>query len=294
MIRRFESRFGAVEFSDEGADSSADNPAATPVVLLHGFTGAKDSWLDLRHELRRRYRVIAVDLPGHGGSDCGSEITNYSIEATAAMVKAALVEGAKLNRFALVGYSMGGRVALFCALRYAALVSKLVLESASPGIAEPKERRRRCESDRELADSIETAGVEAFVDRWERIPLFEPLSKLPANERARLRSERMKCSAQGLAHSLRGMGVGVQPWLGDRLQELTMPVLVVAGELDLKYAEIARAMAARIPNGRIEVVGGVGHVVHVENSVAFNRLVVEFLELRADTEQIRRRVSNAD
>jgi 2-succinyl-6-hydroxy-2,4-cyclohexadiene-1-carboxylate synthase len=294
MIRHFESRFGPVEFSDEGPDSSIDKPVRDPVVLFHGFTGAKDSWLGLRRELRRRYRVIAVDLPGHGGTDFGSEITNYSLEATAAMVKSALVEGAKLNRFALVGYSMGGRLALFFALQYAALVSKLVLESASPGIAEPKERQQRRESDCELAGFIEAAGVEAFVDRWESVALFESLSKLPANERARLRSQRMKCSAQGLARSLRGMGVGAQSWLGDRLQELTMPVLVVAGELDRKYAEIARAMAARIADGRIEVVGGTGHVVHVENSSAFNRLVADFLEVRAHTDQIRGRVSNAD
>ncbi len=294
MIRHFESSFGTVEFSDDGPDSSADKPAGDPVVLFHGFTGAKDSWLDLRRELRRRYRVIAVDLPGHGGTGCGSAITNYSLEAAAATVKSALVEGAKLNRFALVGYSMGGRLAFFFALQYAALVSKLVLESASPGIAEPKERHERQQSDRELADFIETAGVEAFVDRWERIPLFESLSKLPANDRARLRSQRMKCSALGLALSLRGMGVGAQPWLGDRLQELTMPVLFVAGELDRKYAEIARAMAARIPDSRIEVVGGAGHVVHVESSGVFNRLVADFLEVSAHTDQIRGRVSHGD
>lgn len=294
MIRHFESRLGPVEFSDEGPDSSIDKPAGDPVVLFHGFTGAKDSWIDLRRELRPRYRVIAVDLPGHGGTAFGSALTNYSLEAAAAMVKSALVECAKLNRFAVVGYSMGGRLALFFALQYAALVSKLVLESASPGIAEPRERQQRRESDCELADSIETAGVEAFVNRWERIPLFESLSQLPSDERARLRSQRMKCSAQGLARSLRGMGVGAQPWLGDRLQELTMPVLVVAGELDRKYAEIARAMAARIPHGRLEVVGGAGHLVHLENSNAFNRLVADFLELRAHTDQIHRRVSNAD
>jgi len=64
--------------------------------------------------------------------------------------------------------------------------------------------------------------------------------------------------------------------------------------MDRKYTEIGRAMAARIPDGRIEVVGGAGHVVHVENSSAFNRLVADFLELRADTDQIHRRVSNAD
>jgi 2-succinyl-6-hydroxy-2,4-cyclohexadiene-1-carboxylate synthase len=104
----------------------------------------------------------------------------------------------------------------------------------------------------------------------------------------------MKCPALGLARSLRAMGVGAQPWLGDRLQELMMPVLVVTGELDRKYTEIARAMAARIPDGRIEVVGGAGHVVHVENSSAFNRLVANFLELRADTDQPRRRVANVD
>jgi len=294
MISHFESKLGVVEFSDEGPDSAIARAAAYPVVLFHGFTGAKDSWIALRDELRRCYRVIAVDLPGHGGTDLGSSITNYSIETTAAIVKSALVEGAELNRFAVVGYSMGGRLALFFALQYSALVSKLVLESASPGIAEATERQLRREADRELADFIETAGVEAFVDRWERVPLFDSLRRLPADERARLRSQRMKCSAQGLARSLRGMGVGAQPWLGDRLQELMMPVLVVAGELDRKYVEIARATAARITHARLEIVGGAGHMVHIEKSSAFKRIVADFLEARPQTDQICRRLSNGD
>ncbi len=295
MIRRFESRFGRVEFSDEGPESPSAERNALPVVLLHGFTGAKDSWLDLREQLRRQHRVIAVDLPGHGGTDCGAAVANYSIEAAAAMLRSALVEGATLNRFALAGYSMGGRVALFFALQYGSLVTHLMLESASPGIAEADARQRRRESDSELADFIETAGVEAFVDRWQSLALFESLNTLPANEKARLRSQRMKCSARGLAQSLRGLGAGMQPWLGDRLHELTMPVLVVAGELDRKYVAIARDMAERIPGARIEIVSGAGHVVHVENRAEFCRLVSDFVESRAEKDQKTcRRVSNGD
>jgi 2-succinyl-6-hydroxy-2,4-cyclohexadiene-1-carboxylate synthase len=170
-----------------------------------------------------------------------------------------------------------------------------MLESASPGIAEADARQCRRESDSELADFIETAGVEAFVDRWESLALFESLNRLPANEKALLRSQRMKCSAQGLARSLRGMGAGMQPWLGDRLHELTMPVLVVAGELDRKYVAIARDMAERISDARIGIVADAGHVVHLENRAEFCRLVSDFVESRAEKDQMTcRRVSNGD
>ena len=288
MIRRIELELGTFVFSDEApCASAAKNAPRDPVVLLHGFTGSKDSWLELREKLKGTHRVVSIDLPGHGGTAVGDAIENYSMERSAAMLAAALAKILDDARFSLVGYSMGGRLALYVALAYGARVSRLVLESACAGIADLSERARRRQSDEELAAFIERAGIEAFVSRWERLPLFESLAKLPADGRERLRRQRLECSAAGLARSLRAMGTGAQPWLGERLGELAMPVLVVAGALDRKFVEIGRDLASRIPRARLEIIEGSGHVPHLERPEEFNRLVTNFLGPRCEASSLK-------
>ncbi len=212
MIRRIRMGRALIELADEGpcapvsADSSRD-----PVVLLHGFTGSKDIWLDLRQKLSLERRVISFDLSGHGGTRVGAEIENYSIENASAMVVTVLVKLLAIPRFSLVGYSMGGRLALFIALRYVAHVSRLVLESASPGIADPDERAHRRADDEELAAFMNANSIGAFVDRWEKMPLFESLARARSDVNQRLREQRMACSPTELARSLIQMGAGSQP-----------------------------------------------------------------------------------
>ena len=152
-----------------------------------------------------------------------------------------------------------------------------MLESASPGIDDPAERAARVESDRALAESIERDGLEAFVDRWEALPLFATQARLPDDVRRRLREQRLRNRMTGLASSLRGMGAGAQEPAFARLGDLAMPVLLIAGDEDAKYRELARAMGGRIRQARAEIVEGAGHAVHLEHSAAFAALVKEFL-----------------
>lgn len=268
-----------VEFSDEGpCAQSLTAERRVPAVLLHGFTGAKESWLELRERLSRSRRVIAIDLPGHGGTDAGPELANYSMRSAAATVVGLTAGHLDAPRFVLVGYSMGGRLALTIALDYASRVEKLVLESASPGIADDDERARRRHSDEELAAFAESHGIAAFVDRWERNPLFDSLATLAPDKRDDLRRVRLGCSAEGLAKSLRAMGTGAQPWLGSRLSELKSPTLLIVGSLDQKFRGIAREMASLIPFARLEIIDSAGHAPHLEQSAEFNRVVVQFLD----------------
>lgn len=278
MIRRAALGRVAVEFSDEGPRAKApERERRVPVVLLHGFTGSRESWLDLRESLSDSRRVVSIDLPGHGGTEAGLEPENYSMRNAAAMVTALMAEYLDAPRFALVGYSMGGRLALAIALEHASSVEKLVLESASPGIADGSERARRRRSDEELAAFVESEGIEAFVDRWERNPLFDSLAALAPGKRDHLRRVRLGCAPSGLALSLRAMGTGAQPWLGDRLSELEIPTLLVAGALDSKFTRIAREIASLVQHARLEIIEGAGHAPHLEQSGQFNRLVAEFL-----------------
>ncbi len=172
---------------------------------------------------------------------------------------------------------MGGRVALQLAAAAPERVAALVLEGASPGIDDAAERVARVTSDRALAEDIERDGIEAFVDRWERVPIFATQARLPDDVRARQRRQRVTNRTLGLANSLRGMGAGAQTSLWPQLDELTMPALLIAGEDDAKYSEMARAMASRMPVASVRILPGAGHAVHLERPDAFSDHVKEFL-----------------
>jgi 2-succinyl-6-hydroxy-2,4-cyclohexadiene-1-carboxylate synthase len=166
----------------------------------------------------------------------------------------------RLERTDYVGYSQGGRLCLQLALDRPDVVHRLVLVSASPGIADPDERAARRDSDELLAQEIERDGVDAFLERWLAQPLFATLPP----ERAGIEARRAHNTIGSLTYQLRVLGQGSQPSNWDRLGELRMPVLLVAGELDAKYVDIARRMAERIADARVEVVPGAGHACHLE------------------------------
>ncbi|HET9014289.1 MAG TPA: 2-succinyl-6-hydroxy-2,4-cyclohexadiene-1-carboxylate synthase [Thermomicrobiaceae bacterium] len=248
-----------------------------PLLLLHGFTGSGAAWAPQVAALSRRFDVVAVDLIGHGRSDAPADPARYRMEPAVADL-VALLDRLEIERVAVLGYSMGGRVALHLALAAPGRLSALVLESASPGIDDAGERLARVRSDEALAARIERDGVAAFVDEWERIPLFASQARLPAEVWERQRAQRLAGSATGLANSLRGMGAGAMAPAGGRLGELALPVLLVVGELDVKYVALAREMAAAIPDARLAVVPDAGHSVHLEQPAAFAEIVLGFLE----------------
>jgi 2-succinyl-6-hydroxy-2,4-cyclohexadiene-1-carboxylate synthase len=173
---------------------------------------------------------------------------------------------------------MGGRVALQLAAAAPARVAGLILESASPGIADAAERAARATSDDALAARIEAQGLDWFVDHWAQIPLFASQAALPPAVRAAQRARRLRGTAHGYANSLRGMGAGRQPSLWARLPELATPALLVSGELDAKYLASNTRAAALLPHADHAVVPGAGHTVHLERPEAFADLVVRFLE----------------
>ena len=247
-----------------------------PVVLLHGFTGSKAEWAPLIESLATGYRLVAVDLPGHGESEAPADAARYEMAEVAQDIAALLVH-LDIASAHLLGYSMGGRLALYLALTQSALWRSLVLESASAGLATEPQRAKRREEDEALADFIEAQGVEAFVERWEQLPLFASQRNLPPEVRQAHRERRLRNRARGLAGSLRGMGTGAQPSLWARLADLALPSLLVVGELDEKFVSIGREMLPELPRALLTIVPQAGHAVHLERPEVYAAILLRWL-----------------
>lgn len=249
------------------------------LVLLHGFTGSAVGWGKLLENLALPgIQVIAIDMLGHGQSDAPQDPQRYTMEHCQTDLLAVLGKlGVSNGDAILLGYSMGGRVALSSA--FSGFFRALILESASPGLADPIEREQRRISDMQLATKIERDGVASFVEHWENLPLFASQSSLPDKDRQELHTQRLNNRTLGLANSLRGLGTGTQPALHDRLATLDIPILLIAGELDSKFCEIARSMDHQFPQSQLHIVPGVGHTVHLEQPEIFVSLVTQFCTL---------------
>lgn len=241
-------------------------------LFLHGFTGSRESFRHLEPLLGDVLTATCVDLPGHHGAPLPS------VPGPAGFLETIDALGALLEQSSVVvGYSQGARLALAVAVRFPARVERLVLESGAPGIRRRHDRSQRRVSDDALAGLIVERGVDAFVERWEQLPLFAGLKALPEPDRTALRSRRAGHSAEGLAGALTTLGQGVQPDLWPALPGLRIPTLVLSGARDGKYTRLARKMAAELPLGWRVTFPGVGHAPHLECPRAYADEVRSFL-----------------
>jgi 2-succinyl-6-hydroxy-2,4-cyclohexadiene-1-carboxylate synthase len=217
--------------------------AVEHVVALHGFAGTGRAWEKVGDGL------VTPDLPGHGSS---SGIRPVSFDACVAHVLAAAPE-----RFALAGYSLGGRVALHVALAAPERVERLVLVATTAGIEDAAERAQRRAADEALAAATERGTIDDFVARWSATPLF---AGDPADAVAFWLQDMRRNEPAGLAAALRGIGTGAMAPLWDRLGELTMPATVVVGERDAKFAALGERLAAEVGGpAELVVIPGAGH-----------------------------------
>jgi len=244
------------------------------MLLLHGFTGSGASWpASIVEGLSARGRVpVTMDLPGHGRWAGETDPRRFTPAAAFSAI-----EEAQGGPGPVIGYSMGGRLALAYAVERPGRVTHLVLESASPGLATGDERAARRAADEALAKRLERDGIASFVRRWEELPLFESQRGLPEGVRAAQRARRLANHPASLAAALRGLGTGALPPCWDALPGLDLPVLLVAGARDAKFVAVARSMAERLPRAELAVIPGAGHTVHLERPGAWLGVVLSFL-----------------
>jgi 2-succinyl-6-hydroxy-2,4-cyclohexadiene-1-carboxylate synthase len=240
--------------------------AGPRLVLAHGFTQTGRSWGAVAQDLAVDHEVLLPDAPGHGGSG--------AVRATLAEAAALLADQA--GRATYLGYSMGARWCLHVALQHPDAVQALVLLGGTAGLADPDERAARVASDAVLAERLDREGLAAFLEAWVAQPLFAGVPPEAVGLEDRLRS-----TAAGLRSSLELAGTGAQEPLWDRLHELGMPVLVLAGERDARFSELGRRMADSIgPTASFAVVPGAGHAAHLEQPGALLGLVRPWLAER--------------
>ena len=233
------------------------------IVLVHGFSQTRDCWGPLATDLARDHEVVRIDAPGHGRS---SEF------------HAGLRTGARLiadqgGRATYLGYSMGARFALHVAVANPELVERLVLIGGTGGIDDPDARAERKRNDEAMAARLEREGLDRFLDAWLAQPLFAGLT-----EEMQFLDARRENTVDGLAESLRQAGTGSQDPLWSRLQVLDMPVLVVAGADDAKFAgEGARLQECIGANATLELIADAGHAAHLEQPDAFVTVLRQWL-----------------
>ena len=240
-----------------------------PLVVLHGFTQTGRIWGRFGDLLAASHTVIAVDLPGHG--DSGN--VRADLPATAGLVAEAARTAVGDEPCALLGYSLGARVALHVAIGADLPLRRVVFIGVTAGIEDPQARERRRQSDDAMADELEASGdVEHFVDTWLQGPMFERLARGDAG-----RTERLHNTASGLASSLRLCGVGTQEPLWERLPTLPCPVLAMAGSDDVRFASHALRVARLVPEAVVSLVPGGGHAAHLAQPEQAGRIVRHWL-----------------
>jgi len=243
------------------------------ILFLHGFLGSGRDWLPVAGLLEGRFHCLMPDMAGHGDNH------NLVEPGPTAFHNAALdllhaIKPVHSGPIHLVGYSMGGRMALYLALRFPEKFITATVVSGSPGLRTGEERQSRRRQDESLADDLER-DFDAFLERWYRLPLFETLAAHQSF--TEILAARRMGNPRGLADSLRALGTGNQPSLWDALPENRLPVLFCAGEKDAKFVEIARQMVNLCPGSTLEIFPGCGHTLHVEERARFVERLTFFI-----------------
>ena len=242
------------------------------VLFLHGFMGSCEDFRAVADLLAADFCCLLIDLPGHGKTEVSSD-ADYLMPAVARGIIELLTE-LEIEQCFLVGYSMGGRLALYLTLHFPQYFIKVALESASPGLATKLARENRLQQDLKLAQSLKTGDFAVFLQQWYANPLFASFRQHPHYATAIAR--RLENNPHNLAISLRYMGLGVQPTLWDKLEENTISLLLIVGGGDRKFRAINQKMANLAPNSSLKVVKNTDHNVHFGQPIIFAQILSKF------------------
>lgn len=244
------------------------------ILFLHGFMGDSNEFNEVISLLSDNFCCVAVDLPGHGKTRVIGDDECYSMQNTAHGL-ISLLDDLNIESCCLIGYSMGGRLALYLNLHFPQRFSRVVLESASPGLKTERDQAERIQRDLELAQQLESIDFPVFLSKWYNQPLFASLNK---HQNFKLLLEkRLQNNPLELAKSLCGLSTGQQPSLWDKLKINQNHLLLLVGEYDEKFRSINSEMVRLCESAQLKVIRNCGHNIHFENPKEFALNLQSFL-----------------
>jgi len=246
-----------------------------PILFLHGFMGSSADWLDIIADLNTSFYCLAVDLPGHGQTNT-ENYNSYTIENCASSL-ISLLDTLDLEKINLCGYSMGGRLAYYLAIKYQEHFKKIIVESGSPGLSTLKERNERIAQDKVLCNKLLSVPYDMFLTDWYDLPLFAGMNKKTEDYLRMLKRRSLNDPAK-LVLSLEYMGVGTQPSLWDNLSKIQNDILLIAGKKDTKFVNIAQDVIKHLDNGTLIIDEESGHNTHFENKDNYIKTIKYFLD----------------
>ena len=260
-----------------------NSDGAGPVlVLLHGFMGSGRFFSPLVNQLLTNdtevhlpSAIIAPDLLGHGETEHSDDPVRYGTEAQVADLHQLLGRYAE-HPIVLYGYSMGGRLALQYAVRHPQTLAGVILESATCGISDTRERSQRRARDERMAEEI-TTDMASFLNRWRALPIFRMEQRVPVEVIALIRTLQRRQNPEAMARSMRGFGTGTMPPVCEELEAMELPVRLIVGEADEKYVAINHRMNDLLPNSELSIVANSGHRVSIEQPGRVAEIITETL-----------------
>jgi 2-succinyl-6-hydroxy-2,4-cyclohexadiene-1-carboxylate synthase len=238
-----------------------------PLLLLHGWMGCCEDYAEIIELLKSRFYCIAIDLPGHGkteiiGGDLGFDFVNT------AQGIIDLLDQLQISYCSIAGYSFGGRLALYLVLEFPDYFDQVILESTSLGLATAEDRRSRVITDQHISYQLSIDSYPNFIRDWYRQPIFETINKHP--NFPSLIQRRIQTNQVGkLMKSLQYAGLGVQPFLGDRLKIHAGRILLIVGELDQKFVAISQTIEREYPPVKLKIISDCSHNVHFQQPQAW-------------------------
>lgn len=246
-----------------------------PIIFLHGFTGSSLDWNFLINKLPNEFEPIIIDLLGHGQTSSPRDLTKYSFHSQIEFLNK-IIEKLNLIKPILVGYSMGGRLALSYFTKYPNSIEAMVLESTSFGLKTENEKKERIESDQILANKITSLTIKEFVDYWMTIPLFNSQKKLSNKILQEQRLNKISTNnIMGLTNSLLGFGTGKMNNYFNLAEKTN--ILLITGSLDAKFTKIAEEANKLLLSFEHIIVKNAGHNVHLEKPEEFLKFLNSFL-----------------
>ncbi len=253
------------------------NKSARDIFFLHGFTGSSEDWSAVLPEIDNRFNKFTIDLLGHGKSAFPNDPELYSWELQVEQLNKLITHFTE-EKIILTGYSMGGRLALCYAFTYPERILGLILESASPGIKNKKQREKRIKEDEGVAEFISSHPAEEFIEMWMQKDIFSTQLRFSEEKRNEIKKRKMRNNPIGLSNSLLGFSTGKMPSLYSGLKNINAKTLLITGELDTKFTSLNKTIVNKFPAAKHIIIKNAGHTVHLEEPAKFTAAVNSFLK----------------